>query len=95
MNTNIVYCNIWEYYTYHNTLERVHVIASPGLHSAGAMRQKMPPDIDKLTKNCNSNEEIHMPIVTHMDLKETIEESTEIKINVSFYFHTFLRCLPS
>ena len=90
MNTNIVYCNIWEYYAYHNPLERVHVIASPGLHSAGIMCQKMPPDIDKLTKNCNSNEEIRMPIVSYMDLEETIKESTEIKIILSFFSHFFV-----
>ena len=36
--------------SYRNSVERVHAIANLGLQSVGLMRQRMPPDMEKLIK---------------------------------------------
>ena len=60
----------------------MHAIANLGLQSVGAMRQRMPPDMEKLIKNCKSNEEIHDSIINHVDLKEANEESLGMPIDL-------------
>ena len=42
----------------------------------------MPPGMEKLIKNCNSNEEICKSIVNHVDLKEAIKESLSMPIDL-------------
>ena len=61
--------------SYRNPVERVHAIANQGLQSVGMMRKRMIPDMEKLIKNCNSNEEIHKTIAPHDGLELAIEEN--------------------
>ena len=68
--------------SYCNPVERVHGIANLGLQSVGIMRQRLPPDMEKLIKNCNSNEEICKSIVNHADLKEAVEKSLSKPIDL-------------
>ena len=42
----------------------------------------MPPGMEKLIKNCNSNEEICKSIVNYVDLKEAIKESLSMPIDL-------------
>ena len=67
---------------YCSPVEWVHAIANLGLQSVGAMHQRMPPDMEKLIKNCKSNEEIHDSIINHVDLKEANEESLGMPIDL-------------
>ena len=61
--------------SYRNPVKRVHAIANQGLQSVGMMRKRMIPDMEKLIKNCNSNEEIRKAIARHDCLELAIEES--------------------
>ena len=68
--------------SYHKPVERMHAIANLRLQSTGIMSQRMPPDMKKLIKNYNLNEEIRKSIMNHADVKEAIEESLSMPIDL-------------
>ena len=70
-------------HSYRNSVERIHAITNLGLQSVGMMKQKMSPDMENLVKNCNSNEELRKATKRHSGLKEALDESLSVPINLS------------
>ena len=78
----VLFCRTAAGLSYRNPAERAHAITNLGLQSVGIMCQRLPPDMEKLIKNCNSNEEICKSIVNHADLKEAVEKSLSKPIDL-------------
>ena len=62
--------------------ERIHAVANLGLQSVGMMRQQMSPDMKLLKKNCNSNNELRKATKRHDGLKEALNESPSVSIDL-------------
>ena len=69
-------------HSYQNLVELIHAIANLGLQSVGMMRQKMSPDMENLVKNCTSNEGPRKTIEHHSGLKEALDESLSVPIDL-------------
>ena len=78
----LIICRTAAGHSYRNPVERIHAIANLGLQSVGMMRQKMSPDMENLVKNCNSNEELRKATERHSGLKEALDESLSVPIDL-------------
>ena len=77
----LIICRTAAGHSYRNPVECIHAIANLELQSDGMMRQKMSPDIENL-KNCNSNEELRKTTERHSGLKEVLDESLSVPIDL-------------
>ena len=78
----LIICRTAAGHSYRNPVERILAIANLGLQSVGMMRQKMSPDMENLVKNCNCNEELHKATERHSGLKEALDESLNVPIDL-------------
>ena len=88
-----IICRTAAGHSYQNPVERIHAIINLGLQSVGMMRQKMSPDMENSVKNCNSNEELRKATEHHSGLKEVLDESLSVLIDLlkSVFSQFFLK----
>ena len=63
--------------SYRNPVERVHTIANLGLQSVGLMRKAMPQNMENVTRNSNSNDEIRKLCSKNNDLEIELKKSLD------------------
>ena len=78
----LIICRTAAGHSYRNPVECIHAIANLGLQSVRMVRQKMSPDMENLVQNCKSNEELRKATEHHSGLKETLEESLSLLIDL-------------
>ena len=78
----IIVCRTAAGSSYRNTVERIHAVANLGLQSVGMMRQKMSPDMKLFKKKFNSNNELREATKRRDGLKEALNESPSVSIDL-------------
>ena len=78
----LIICRSAAGHSYRNPVERIHAIANLGLQSVPMMRQNMSPDMENLVENRNSNEELRKATERYSRLKEALDESLIVPIDL-------------
>ena len=68
--------------SYRNPVERVHSVANLGLQCVGMMRQRMSPELEKVIKHLNSNEELRKACANHPGLEKGLAKSLAVPIDL-------------
>ena len=70
------------YMSFYNPIERVHARCNLALQSVGMMRKQMSPQMEKILKTANSNEDVRNLCEKHPDLSASLRESLSMPVEL-------------
>ena len=70
------------YMSYYNPIERVHARCNLALQSVGMMRKEMSPEMERLLKKANSNDEVRKLCEKHPELLPSLLESLSMPVKL-------------